>query len=151
MKNQTVNRIALLMVSLLVVTAGLSACGSGEPSITIEEAWGRPSPTMAMTGAFYMNIVNTGGADRLVSVSSDACGVVELHESYMDDKGVMSMRPLENGIEIPAGKTVELKPGGMHVMCIQKKADFTPGTELTVTLEFEKTGAVIQGVVIREP
>ena len=143
------NHPLTLLISLLVL--GLAACTPSEPDISIEDAWGRPSPSVATTGAFYMNIVNKGAADRLVSASSEACGVVELHESTMDENGVMSMHPLENGIEIPASATVELKPGGMHVMCINKKEDFTTGAELTVVLEFEKSGAVILGVEIREP
>lgn len=140
-----------LVASLLILTALLTACAPSEPEITVKEAWGRPSPIEATNGAFYMIIENEGGADRLVSVSSDACGVVELHESVMDSNGVMSMHPLEDGIEIPAGKTVELKPGGMHIMCIEKKAEFVPGTELTLSLEFEQSGTVIQGIEIREP
>lgn len=135
----------------LVAVIGLAACSPTAPEITIEDAWGRPSPMVATTGAFYMNIVNTGGADRLVSANSESCGTVELHESVMGDNGVMSMRPLENGIEIPSGQTVELKPGGMHVMCIEKKGDFTPGAEITLSLDFENFGTIILGVEIREP
>lgn len=143
--------IIWLKACLLILGIGLTACTAADPEISVTEAWGRPSPSVATTGAFYMNIANEGGADRLVSATSEACGTVELHESVMSEDGVMSMRPLEEGIEIPAGKTVELKPGGMHVMCIQKKADFTPGAELTLALEFEKFGTVILGVEIREP
>lgn len=137
--------------AILLAAAGLAACGAGEPDITVDGAWGRQSPSMATTGAFYMNIVNKGGTDRLIGAATDACGAVELHESVMDDNGVMSMHPLENGIEIPAGKTVELKPGGMHVMCINKKVDFISGSEITLSLEFEKSGIIILGVAIREP
>ena len=144
-------KLILFAVFLLASVAGLAACRASEPDIVVEDAWGRQSPSMATTGAFYMNIINKGGSDRLVGVATDACGAVELHESVMDDNGVMSMHPLENGIEIPAGKTVELKPGGMHVMCINKEVDFISGSEITLSLEFEKSGIIILGVAIREP
>jgi hypothetical protein len=64
----------------------------------------------------------------------------------------MGMRPVEGGvIEIPAGGQAELKVGGLHVMCIQKQADFEPGAQLPLTLQFEKSGEKMITVEIREP
>ncbi len=93
-------------------------------------------------GGGYVTIVNSGGqADRLVSASSPRSGTVELHEMSM--KGdVMVMRPLENGIEIPAGATVELKPGGLHLMFMKVATPFAKGDTVPVTFIFEKAGKI---------
>lgn len=145
---------------LLFVVIGavlLSACGSAAPKgpqITVEGVWGRPSPKVATAGAFYMIIKNAGDeADKLINGSSDACGTVELHESYMMDNGAMGMRPVTGGfIEIPAGGQVELKVGGLHVMCIDKdSAAFVTGATVNLTLKFEKSGEIPVTVEIKEP
>ena len=100
-----------------------------------------------------MVIQNSGGAeDRLLRAESSACQTVELHESYQTDEGAMGMRPVSGGsITIPARGDVELKVGGLHVMCIEKLEDFNPGVELPLTLYFEKTGELSLSVEIREP
>ena len=118
----------------------------------MEGAWGRPSPKAAMAGAFYMVIHNNGTeADKLLSAASSACGMAELHESYMMDNGAMGMKPVEGGfIEIPAGGSVELKVGGMHVMCMGKIADFSAGDKYEITLKFEKAGEIVVEAEIKE-
>ena len=144
--------IFLAMLALLVLS--LAACqASSGPQISIEDAWGRPSPKVATAGAFYMTIKNSGGeADKLLSASSDSCGVVELHESYDMGDGVMGMRPVEGGfIEIPARGQAELKMGGLHIMCIEKLDDFREGAVLTLTLQFEKSGTKTVDIEIRQP
>jgi copper(I)-binding protein len=100
-----------------------------------------------------MQIKNNGSeADNLVAGDSPACGVVELHESYMTEEGAMGMRPVEGGaIEVPAGGQAELKMGGLHIMCINKLEDFELGAVLPLTLEFEKSGEMTIDVEIREP
>lgn len=156
------NRFRILLFVLLL--AGLIVgCASGEtaePSaadaasgkMEVLEAWGRTSPKVAQNGAFYMKLVNNSTEDdALLSAASDACDVVELHEMYMMDNGAMGMRPVEGGeIPVPTGQTTELKPGGMHVMCIGKVADFNVGDEYTLNLEFAKAGSMAVTVEIRE-
>lgn len=126
---------------------------SSGPEISVEDAWGRPSPKVATAGAFYMLVKNNGGkADKLIGGESPACGTVELHESYMTEEGAMGMHPVEGGfIEIPANGEVELKIGGLHIMCIEKLEDFEPGAVLPVTLKFEITGDLPINVEIQEP
>lgn len=128
----------------------IAACGGGE-DIEVSDVWGRPSPAAAANGAFYMVISNGADvADHLVAASSDACGVTELHESMMSD-GVMSMRPVDPaGIEIPAGGEAVLEVGGLHVMCIDKQADFVEGDSYEITLEFDNAGEVIIEAEIKE-
>lgn len=93
-------------------------------------------------GGGYITITNSGKeADRLVSAESPRSGTVELHEMAMNGD-VMVMRPLEKGIEIPAGETVELKPGGLHLMFMKVGQPFKQGETVPVTFTFEKAGKV---------
>ena len=143
-----------LLAGLILLGLLLAGCATASgPELSIENAWGRPSPKVATAGAFYMLIKNSGGeADKLVAGASPACGVVELHESYMTEEGAMGMRPVEGGyIEIPAGGEAELKMGGLHIMCIDKLEDFEVGAVLPLTLTFEKSGDISLDIEIREP
>jgi copper(I)-binding protein len=147
-------KIGIFIGTLLIFSVILIGCKtSSDSNINIENAWGRPSPKVATAGAFYMLIKNKSGEpDKLLSAESSACGFVELHESYMTEEGAMGMRLVENGfIEIPAGGEVELKMGGLHIMCINKLADFEVGAVLPLTLNFEKSGELSIDIEIREP
>lgn len=153
MSRVTFISILMLAAVLIGVLAGCAAAPAAiGPQIKIDGEWGRPSPKMANAGAFYMMIKNTGTeADKLVGGQSPSCGTVELHESYMTDDGAMGMRPVTGGsIDIPAGGQAELKVGGLHVMCIDKKDDFQVGAKIPLTLNFEKSGAKPIDVEIRE-
>lgn len=93
-------------------------------------------------GGGYLTIANSGVADdRLVSVTSPQAGEVELHEMSMAGD-VMKMRKLDTGIPVPAGQTVELKPGGLHLMFMKVKTPFKAGDTVAATLVFEKAGKV---------
>jgi uncharacterized protein YcnI/copper(I)-binding protein len=93
-------------------------------------------------GGGYFTVRNNGKSDdMLVSVGSPIAGSVELHEMAMQGE-VMRMRKLDTGIAIPAGKTVELTPGGLHLMFIKVKEPFKQGGKVPVTLTFEKAGKV---------
>ena len=94
------------------------------------------------TGGGYLAIANKGGeADRLLAASSPHAGKVEIHSMAMVDN-VMVMRPVEGGLEIPAGGTLELKPGGLHLMFMSVSEPFREGGSVPLTLEFEKAGKV---------
>lgn len=102
------------------------------------------------TGAVYMLITNNSDADdALVGATIPGCGTVELHEMAMDGD-VMVMREVEGGrIPVPAGETVTLKRGGLHVMCIEKAEPVEPGQMIPVTLEFENAGVMeVQAMTI---
>ncbi|HEY5307255.1 MAG TPA: copper chaperone PCu(A)C, partial [Casimicrobiaceae bacterium] len=93
-----------------------------------------------VAGAF-MTIRNQGTeADRLVSASSPVAGLVEIHEMAMDG-GMMKMRAVK-GIDIKPGATVELQPGGYHVMLEDLKQPLKEGDRIPVRLTFEKSGTV---------
>ncbi len=98
-----------------------------------------------------MLIKNSGDAsDKLLSGKSPACGSIEVHETVMKADGSMGMNLLDAPLEIPAGGQVELKSGGIHVMCIMKNDQFKPGTKIDLTLNFEKSGEKIVSVQIGE-
>jgi copper(I)-binding protein len=93
-------------------------------------------------GGGYLTIKNSGTADDvLVSASSPAAAAVELHEMAMQGE-VMKMRRLDDGIVIPAGQTVKLSPGGLHLMFLKVKEPFKQGGMVPVTLTFKAAGDV---------
>src|SRR5262249_62177207 len=96
-----------------------------------------------------MKITKTGNvSDRLVGGASDVSSHFEIHEMSMDN-GVMKIRPLERGLEIKPGQTVEFKPGGYHVMFVGLKKPFEEGQNVKATLEFEKAGSVAIDFAVR--
>ncbi|MAT98197.1 MAG: copper-binding protein [Anaerolineaceae bacterium] len=143
---------ALFFLALFLLTAVACTASGGDDPITVTDPWGRTSPAVAENGAFYMMLINNGdNDDALVSVATDACGMVELHEMYDKGEGVMGMRPVESGtIPVPAGGSAELKPGGLHVMCMGKQIDFAAGTEIPLTLTFDNAGEMEVTAVIRD-
>jgi len=111
-------------------------------SLEIAHPWTRATPKGASVGGGYLKITNKGTTpDRLIAASSDAAGMVEIHEMKMSG-GKMEMRPLKDGIEIKPGQTVELKPGGYHVMFMHLKQPFEQGKRINATLTFEKAGKI---------
>ena len=132
---------ATLLASALLATPAF-AQSYKVGSLEIEQPWTRATAPTAPTAGGYLKIVNTGTtADRLVSARSTASARTEIHEMKMDGS-VMRMRELEKGLEIPAGATVMLQPGGYHVMFMQLKEPFKEGAKVPVTLVFEKAGSV---------
>ncbi len=144
---------ALLPILLIV----LAACGgmggdTGTPGeLTVDNVTAiltLPSET----GAVYMRIVNnTDSDDALLGATVPGCGTVEVHEMVMQDD-VMTMRQLEgNRLPIPAGETVMLERGGLHVMCFGKTGEFTVGQAVPITLEFENAGAIEVSAEVTDP
>ena len=128
---------ALTLVSLSALASDYQA-----GDLTLSKTWTRATPPKAKAGGGFVEIVNSGTeGDRLVSASSDVAAKVEIHEMAVTD-GVMKMRKMETGIEIPAGETVTLKPGGLHIMFMGLNQSFEEGTTVPVVLTFEKAGDV---------
>lgn len=100
----------------------------------------RATPVNAPVSGGYMTISNTGvQTDRLMGVSVTFAGKTEIHEMKMDGD-VMKMREVDGGLEIPAGETIMLKPGGFHVMFMKMTQQLKQGEEYDATLTFEKAG-----------
>ena len=96
----------------------------------------------APVGGGFLTIENTGAEpDRLISATSTVSGDTQIHEMAMQGD-VMKMRQLVEGLEIPAGETVALSPGGFHIMFLGLKQAFVEGETIAVTLTFEKAGSV---------
>ena len=137
---------------------------SDEDGLTIANPWARTSPMDTTYGAVYMELTSADG-DALVgaSVPEDIAGTVEIHETVPADEasgedmgdmdmsgdeasdttettmagmGAMTMQPIES-LELPAGETVALEPGGYHIMLIDLVAPLETGQEIEVTLTFD--------------
>jgi periplasmic copper chaperone A len=137
-------RIALTTIAVLAACIASSAQAEDVTagSLKISALWTRATAKNAPVGGGYMTITNTGNVpDRLIGGTSDASNRFEIHEMSMDN-GVMKMRPIAGGIEIKAGQTIELKPGGHHVMFVGLKEPFERGQHVKATLHFEKAGNV---------
>lgn len=108
--------------------------------ITISHAWARATVPGMQSGGGYLVISNAGANDRLIAAQASVSEVVELHTMKMEGD-MMKMQKVE-AIEVPAGKTTELKPGGFHVMFINLKAPLKEGDTIPLRLKFEKAGDV---------
>lgn len=138
------------MTRLALIAAGAIALFAANPSqahdykkgdLTIFHPWARPAPQGA-NGAVYLVIKNNGKeTDKFVSAESSAAEKTELHET-IDDNGVMKMRPLKEGIDLKPGASVELKPGGAHIMLIDLKKGLQEGEMVRLTIKLEKAGAI---------
>ena len=124
---------AFLAVPLICATA------HAEDAIQVTDAFARAAPAGGAGGVF-LTIVNNGPADRLTGVASPAATTVDLHET-INDNGIMKMRPVA-GIDIPAGGTAKLSPGGYHVMMTGLKQALSVGGQVPVTLRFQKAGPI---------
>ena len=120
---------------LIALSIAMTANIAWAQSVSVADGWVRATvPGQKATGAF-MKITAKDSA-KLVSAASPSAGVVEIHEMKME-KDVMKMAPLANGLDLPAGKTVELKPGGFHVMLMDLKAPLAADSTVPVTLTFK--------------
>jgi copper(I)-binding protein len=126
-----------------------SATTADEPAagIAVQDAWARASLRGMPSAVFFVLHNNGAEADTLLSVATDVADAAEVHRSSMDN-GVMRMGPA-GPVTIPAGESVALAPGGLHVMLIGLHDDLVEGTELTLTLQFEHAGPMTLTVPVR--
>jgi hypothetical protein len=111
-------------------------------ALVVDHPWTRATPKGAAVAGGYVKITNTGStADRLTGGSADVSRKFEVHEMSMDG-GVMKMRELKDGLEIPPGATVELKPGSYHIMMMNLSRPLAKGDKVKASLTFEKAGKV---------
>jgi hypothetical protein len=130
--------VAALALAFTAVLAQAQQVKAG--SLTIEHAYARATAPGQPVGGAFMKIANGGADDRLLSVSATVARSVELHTMTMEGD-VMRMRQVD-AIAVPAGKTVELRPGGYHVMFLGLSAPLKVGERVPVTLKFERAGEV---------
>jgi len=110
--------------------------------IQVTDAWVREVPPASTVTAAYLKITNEGDkADKLTGVSSAIAGSAQIHTTSVDDKGVAKME-MQDSIDIPAGETVALEPGGTHIMLIDLKEPVMGKDEVELDLTFENAGEV---------
>ena len=133
--------IALAVLAAVFVSGAALAEDYQVKTLRVSNPFARATPPGAKVAGAFMTIKNVGpDADRLVSVSSPAAGLVEIHEMAMEG-GMMKMRALK-GIDLKPGATVELQPGGYHVMLEDLKQPLKQGEQIPVQLTFEKAGVL---------
>jgi len=137
-----IRRLTVFFAAVLLAAIPAAAHDYTLGTLQIVHPWTRATPASAMAGGGYVTLINKGGAaDRLVSVRSAAADKVEIHEMKMDGN-IMRMRELADGLELPAGATVTLMPGGYHIMFMGLKAPFQEDGRVPVTLVFENAGPI---------
>ncbi len=120
----------LLIAALLTITASAWA----QTTVKVEDAWVRGTVSTQKVSGAFMRLTPSANA-RLVSVSSPVAGMVEIHEMAMEND-IMRMRQVP-GLTLAAGRTLELKPGGYHVMLMDLKQQLKGGESVLITLVFE--------------
>jgi copper(I)-binding protein len=129
----------------------LAACGaaaSPSPGVVVSEAWVRATPTIDQPAAGYLTIANAGSAaDALLSVSSPI-GAVGIHKSELDSAGMEWMHPVDR-VDVPAGATVALAPGGYHLMITGFAAPIAVGQKVELDLTFQHAGRIVVQAEVR--
>lgn len=141
-----------IMIAILITAGAIAALSqAAEAGLSASQAWMRPTLGAGRTTAAYLTIANTSTtADRLVAADVPGAGAVEIHTAGMED-GIMRMRRVE-GVDIPAGESVQLAPGGLHIMVMALSEPVTTGAQVPLTLIFEKAGSLtVQAEVTLAP
>jgi copper(I)-binding protein len=144
-----------LLVALMTLLPASAAIGHGASAgdIEVEHPYALPTPPGAKTGAVYFRALRNAGRqpDRLIGASTPAAARVEIHESVIDNAGVMRMRELES-IDLPARKEVRPRhQGHLHLMLIDLKAPLENGGRFPIRLKFERSGEVEVMVWVQQP
>ncbi len=133
---------AMALAASLSFAPAASAHEFKQGDLTIGHPWSRATLPGAKVAAGYLTVKNAGSTpDRLISVTAGIADKGEIHEMAVKD-GVMTMRPLADGLEIPAGGEVKLEPGSYHLMFMGLKEPAVEGVKFPGTLTFEKAGTV---------
>ena len=141
----SLQRMVPSLAALLLVSCAPKK--SEPPQISISEAWSRATVAGQSSAAAYLTIANNGNGDERLLQVSTPIGQPSLHSTTLD-KGVMRMRPLAS-IDIPAHSTVDLKPGGTHIMIMGVKRPLAAGSSFPMTLKFDRSGDRAVTVAVR--
>jgi hypothetical protein len=128
-----------LMTAVALAATALGALAA-DAAVDVQNAWARATVKGQMATGAFMTLTAKEGA-TLVGVASSVAGVAQVHEMKMDN-GVMKMAEVKGGLELPAGKAVELKPGGYHLMLMDLKAPLAKDSNVPVTLTFRDAKGV---------
>jgi copper(I)-binding protein len=142
--------LSLAAIVLAACTPGTSADGGDSAAkVQVADALCRPTPVGRQATGCYLTLTAPSD-DRLVSVSSPAAGRVEIHESRMESN-MMMMRELKEGMTLPAGEVVELKPGGNHIMLLAVSEPLKAGDTVALTLTFASAPPVEIAATVGQP
>ena len=135
--------LAFGLVSPLYADGHVQAHTAGPATNTpdgleISSPWSRALPPTAHNGALFLTVKNQGQPDQLIAARSDIADTLELH-THVHENGLMKMRQVHE-MDVPAGETLELKPGGHHIMLIGLRQPLREGMHFPVELEFAKGG-----------
>ena len=135
--------LAFPLATLIALAAGpVIAQEFKSGDITVERPWSRETPKGAEVAAGYLVIHNNGSTpDKLVGGAADFAGKIEIHEMSMDN-GIMRMRELKSGLEVPAHGEVKLAPKSYHIMFTNLKQPLKKGESVKVNLTFEHAGSI---------
>jgi len=137
----------LAALALTILAALPIAARAVDTPIVVSGAWARPTLRGTRTAAAYMTLTNRGQVtDHLVSVSTPIADRAELHEEMMSG-GVMSMKPVTD-LTLRPGATVQIDPGHYHVMLIGLTTPLVAGESFSLSLTFEKAGAIVVTVPV---
>mgnify|MGYP003960273185 CR=1 FL=1 len=129
----------------------MASPAQAEQFVYIDEPWLRATIPGTSISAGFMTIINDGVvAEHLVAVQADFAAQAELHTLSMLGE-VMQMRPLSDGLVVPAGGSITLAPGGDHIMFMGLKQPLMAGDTQTVVLKFAGTGRLVTQVLVRQP
>lgn len=144
-------RILAAAAALLALALPAGAHEYKAGSLFIGHPWSRATVPGAKVGGAFLTVRNDGKeADRLVAVTVPFAAKAEIHESLEED-GVAKMRPIEGGVEIKPGETVEFAPGGKHLMFVGLTAPLKKGEKVKGELQFEKAGKVEVEFAVEAP
>ena len=138
----TFNRAFAALLALALSATLALAHGYKLGNLEIQHPWAKATVVGQPVAGGFFKVVNNGTEpDRLLKITSGVSDMIQVHEMKVED-GVMKMGEVPGGLEIAPGTTVELKPGGLHVMFIGIKAPFKEGETVKATLTFEKAGTI---------
>jgi hypothetical protein len=121
-----------------LTVAALLAVANAWAQVTARDPWARPTAPGQSVGGTYLKLEGGKENDRLISVHADIAQAVQIHSMKMEGD-IMRMRALD-GLEIPAGKIVELQPGGLHIMLLGLKTPLKVGNSFPLSLQFAQSG-----------
>ena len=150
------NLVTCMLITLLHICLFPQQSRSAQ-QIKIDEIWSRPvhaaidnQGNYLSNGVVYLTISNKGPADTLVSVETDVCQKVELHQSKMVN-GIMTMNMLKKGLAVPAHGVVSMKPGSYHIMLLVMRTNLNPGDTFALTLYFDNNDPVTILSYVKSP
>lgn len=135
---RTVSTVQLTLAMILMAFTGTTLAQQATANPVISDVWVKASVPGGTVSAAYMQIKSATPL-KLVKAASPVAGIVEIHDMKMKD-GVMEMKAMD-ALDLPAGKAVELKPGGIHVMMMKVKKPINKGDKVPLTLTFEGAGS----------